>query len=456
MSLKALKWLFAMCVRPKLTYASHIWAMKLTDLQKEELRKINALGCRLLAPCWRSTPRMTMEIMWNMLPMHIFAKGTALATFHRIKPLIRQYLKGDIGYQKGHLRDLMSECEDNDLTIEVDNKMEKKFWEKGYKVNQFQDMDWIQLLEDNGVRYVYTDGSGINGNFGSGFAIRYNCQVEDIASVTIGENRTVYQAELKAIDLATDCLLKSKHHAVRTEFRVDNQSVLSRLKSGIATNELETQCIEKLIRLNMKTRVLFRWIKSHKGIQGNELADGLARVGAGPPEIPALPERTVELTPHVPLPSSYLKEKIRHYMNINWLKEWQNLIGTKFRHRNSKFWLSNPDPKNITKEMMKLSRTDASLVLRLITGHNNTKEHRKRTNKLEENETTECRLCLDSEETNEHLLECHELRYERVLAFGTSDKEQIQKYWNVKNIAQFCRNDKVKGLLMNLETDEMI
>ncbi len=459
MSLKGLRWLFTMCVRPKLLYASHIWAGKLNDLQKDKLRKINAQGCRLLAPCWRSTPRMTMEILWNLTPLHILAKGTAMATFLRIKTLIRPFLKGEIGYQKGHLRDLMWECSKNDMLICVDHKVERKYWDKGYNVNQFQDLDFIQLLEENKIRYVYTDGSGSNEKFGSGFAIRYNGQIENIASASIGRNRSVYQAELKAIDMAAECILGSESQAKHTEFRVDNQSVLSRLRSGLATTELEDQCMNKIVRLNNLTRVTFRWVKSHKGIQGNELADGLAKIGASSQE-PQLGELAVAgaettnadaLMVEVPMPLSYLKKKVRNYMSDEWRNEWNNLTGTKHNHRNSKFWLYDPDPSIIGKEMLKLTRKDASMVVRLISGHNATKEHIERTkiNRLEEDKDMECRLCSDFDESNEHLLDCHELKNERLLAFGTTDKEQIRRNWNVKNIAQFCRNSKIIMLLTN-------
>ncbi len=461
MSLKSLRWLYTMCVRPKILYAAHIWASKISSdkaaMLREELRKINAMACRLLAPCLRSTPRMTMEILWNLLPLHILARGAAMATFHRIKQLVRPFLKGDIGYQKGHLRDLMSECSKNEMLVIVDKKIEKMYWNKGFQVNQFQDMDWIQLLEENETRYVYTDGSLTGGNAGSGFAIRRNGQIENIASISIGANRSVYQAELKAIDLAVRCIMDYTSQAKRTEFRVDNQSVLSRLRSGLATTEMEAECINELVKLNGLTKVTFRWVKSHKNIQGNELADGLAKIGAskeGPDDLTALPS-ALACSLEVPIPQSYLKEKLRNYMYDEWTKEWSTLEGTKFAHRNSKFWLHDPDFKLIGREMLKISRSEASLVVRLISGHNTTKEHRKRINKMDENEDMICRLCLDSEESNEHLLDCHELRNERLLAFGTSDKGQIKRDWKIKNVAQFCQNNKVKMLLKNIEMQQM-
>ena len=441
MTLKGLRWLYTMCVRPKLLYASHIWGTNLNGKQREELQRINSLGCRLIAPCWKSTPKMTLEIIWNMIPLHILAKGVAIGTFLRIKPLIRKYLKGDIGYQKGHLKELDDECKKKNLENEVEEKVNKTFWERNYQVNQFDDLDWITLLEDMDIRYTYTDGSMLNGVTGAGCAIRKNAEVEYLASISLGTDHTVYQGEMKAVELALDYLLSQRLHEVVTEFRVDSQSVLSRLRSGRATTKLETRCIEKLELLTEKTKVILRWVKSHKGLQGNELADNMAKQG------------TLEESPliDVPLPSSFRKRKIKEYMHSLWKEEWKQLKGSKFNHRTSKFWLAESNPEDICKEMLKYKRNEVSLAIGLLSGHNMTKEHLQRAKKLEQEEEMDCRLCGQNDETNEHLLECRELKMERVLAFGTSDKQQIKNHWKVKYIMEFCSNEKVKQLLRTMD-----
>ena len=444
---KGLKWLFTMCIRSKLLYAAHIWAAgKILENQKQELRKLNSLGCRLLAPCWRSTPTRTLEILWDMVPLHILAKGTALKTFNRIRSLIRPQLKGDIGYQNGHLKDLKTGYGEINCEI-TEARIYKRYFDKGYKVNQFDDLDWVTLLEQDGTRYVYCDGSKSSDKAGSGFSIRMNGVTECIGSSPIGKHRTVYQSELKALDLALDQLdLESVQqtiltkHAQMTEFRIDNQSVLLKLRSGLAITPLEDDIITKLIKLGKYTNVTMRWVKSHKGVQGNEAADCLAKVGSL--------DLDLDLDPAmVPLPGSFLKQKVKDHIYTQWQNEWDALEGTKFAHRNTRLWLKSIDP-TIHREMLKLDRKQASVVIRAISGHSMIKEHLKRAGKLDENVTMECRLCDQALETNEHILACPELRMERVLAFGTSDKDQIQKHWKIANIGEFCKNEKVKRLLL--------
>ncbi len=446
MKTKGLKWLFTMCIRSKVLYAAHIWAAgNILEIQKQLLRKLNSLGCRLLAPCWRSTPTRTLEILWDMIPLHILAKGAALKTFDKIRTLIRPQLKGEIGYQKGHLKDLKRNnfhCEN------TERKIYKRYFDRGYKVNQFDDLDWVTLLEHVGTRYVYCDGSKSSERAGSGFTIRLNGETECVGSFPIGKNRTVYQSELKALDLALDQLdleldqTPIPRHMKKTEIRIDNQSVLLKLRSGLAITTLEDQIMTKLIKLSRHTLVTLRWIRSHKGIQGNEAADCLAKVGSMDLD-PDLDLEPVD----VPLPDSFLKQKVKDYMYNQWQNEWDTLEGTKFAHRNTRFWLKSIDP-TIHREMLKLDRAQAGMVIRAISGHSMIKEHLKRTGNLDENVTMDCRLCNQEQETNEHLLTCPDLRMERVLAFGTSDKEQIQKHWKLANIAEFCKNEKVKSIIL--------
>ena len=436
MSARGLRWLYTMCVRPKLLYASHIWSNGLTSTSIEKLRRINSLGCRILAPCWRSTPTRTLELLWNLKPLHILARENALATFLRIMPLIGNRVTNNVERRVGHLWTLKSECAKNDLMVEVENRDQTRFWNKSYIVAEFQELDQLQLLEDSNTRYAYTDGSGIDSNVGSGFVVRKARQNECVSSVALGPHRSVYQGELKAIDLAAEQLLERPDQAEFTEIRVDNQSVLSRLKSGLATNRLETQCMSKLTELGLLTGLTLRWVRAHIGTEGNELADNLAKHGI---------TETDAQSVFVPFPASYRKTTIRSYTNRLWSEEWKTLLGSKHGHRNSKFWLSEPDPSRLSRELIKFDRNRISFFIAMISGHSSIGEHTSRTRG--QNSVPLCRLCKNDQELNVHLLSCPELRHDRLLAFGTSDKEQISKHWTIPNMVQFANSINAKSIL---------
>ena len=436
MSVRGLRWLFTMCVRPKLLYASHIWSNGLTSTSIEKLRKINSLGCRVLAPCWRSTPTRTLEILWNLKPLHLLAKESALATFLRIMPLVGDRVTNNVAKRVGHLWTLKSECIKNNLLVEVENKDQTRIWNKSYKVAEFQELNQLQLLEDSNTLYAYTDGSGIDSNVGSGFVIREARQIVCVSSVALGPQRSVYQGELKAIDLAAEQLLERPNQAEFTEIRVDNQSVLSRLKSGLATDRLETQCMTKLTDLGLLTNLTIRWVRAHVGTEGNEMADKLAKLGTTDADVQSV---------FVPFPASHRNTTIRSYTNRLWSEEWKTLLGSKHGHRNSKFWLSEPDPSRLSKELIKFDRSRISSVIAIISGHSSIGEHVSRA--CGQGTVPLCRLCKSEPELNVHLLSCPKLRHDRLLAFGTSDKDQITKYWTIPNMVQFANSTNVKSVL---------
>jgi hypothetical protein len=71
-------------------------------------------------------------------------------------------------------------------------------------------------------------------------------------------------------------------------------------------------------------------------------------------------------------------------------------------HNKSKLWLPAPDPK-ISKEILKLNKSDFGLITRWLTGHCFLARHEA----LLHNEDTTCHLCFIDEQTPWHLLkEC--------------------------------------------------
>ncbi|XP_035222043.1 uncharacterized protein LOC118194935 [Stegodyphus dumicola] len=75
--------------------------------------------------------------------------------------------------------------------------------------------------------------------------------------------------------------------------------------------------IQKSLRENAHCQYVIKWIKTHIGIYGNELADSLAKEAATGSNI---------TTVHIPWPTSYLKKTLRQIVCKKWQQEWSNSL----------------------------------------------------------------------------------------------------------------------------------
>ena len=128
---------------------------------------------------------------------------------------------------------------------------------------------------------VYTDGSLLsNKQSGSAFVIP---SLKVNKSYSIGENRSIFSAELVAIVMALNYLIDLPFTVFRVLICVDSKSVLQSLQSSDSNvpHFIVNEAKHLLHLLICKgTEVTFCWVPSHCGILGNELADKSARKGA--------------------------------------------------------------------------------------------------------------------------------------------------------------------------------
>ena len=138
--------------------------------------------------------------------------------------------------------------------------------------------------------------------------------------------------------------------------------------------------IEKLNRLaGVVKSVCIVWIPAHKGHEGNERADDLAKEGT---ELEITSPGTT-----VGSPASEMKSEIRGAVYAKWTEEWH--ADKRFNH--SKTFYGGPD-KNKAKYVYKLARLELGRFIRIVTGHNNLNFFQ---HKIGLSGTDECRLCGD-------------------------------------------------------------
>ena len=128
---------------------------------------------------------------------------------------------------------------------------------------------------------AYTDGSATDAtrNGGSGVYIQFPHQQTVSLSFPVGETCTNFRAEVKAIAAAADHLhaqADTGHSIVILSDSMSTMQALAARNPDASVRALQ----DSLQRLASSRMVVLQWIPAHCGIQGNELADRLAKEGS--------------------------------------------------------------------------------------------------------------------------------------------------------------------------------
>ena len=124
---------------------------------------------------------------------------------------------------------------------------------------------------------------------------------------------SIFSAKIYAIDLALDLI--SKSNSQRFIIYSDSISVLQSLKRTKLENPLIVKIFHKLNSLIHCEKVIFCWIPSYIGIQGNDKASSLAKVA-----INMTPDKNIK-TPHTDL-----KPKMKQIVIKKWQQLWEKYL----------------------------------------------------------------------------------------------------------------------------------
>jgi ribonuclease HI len=334
-------------------------------------------------------------------PIDLYLDGEVVKAWHRIKS-VRAEIWDGVGkaQMRGHRRSL--------------SQLAASFGEKGYiwdEIPEFKKSDRLYKVNTDSFKHgvtsygtvkCFTDGSRINGRVGAGYCIMVDDTVVAEKAIPLGTYPTVFQAEVTAIHEAAEELLKFASLG-KIVIHSDSQAALMALNSASVTAATVLSTMQNLDVLAMEQEVKLTWVRAHVGLVGNERADTLAKKGAA--LIPTDPE------PIVPVPLCQLKRDIRAEVEKRWKARW--LARTDCR-QSKMFW---PAPnKSRSEALAKFDRREFSDMIQLLTGHNHYGRHK---NLLKEWESAECRLCLEEEESSEHLLlNCPALNGARLRCMG--------------------------------------
>ena len=309
---KLLRWTYTGIVRPMITYAAMIWGHAAEEECVENaLRSVNraALCCMVKVP--RSTPTRAMEIVMDVMPLHLHIMKEGLRSYMRLQYELRLLWSGvypNLTHSISHRRYWLHIADDTGVSIgkETDDCMaiapELKFV---LDTESFVNMSDCQTPANCNV---YTDGSKKDGKVGAGVYITRNDLTIMEASFRLPDTSTVYQAEVVAIREAAS-ILQAIPNLTSIKIYVDSQAALRTFQSVSIKSKVALQMIQELNKVKHES-MTFVWTKAHVGTDGNERADQLAKAGTS----------LTNLT-DIPLPSCEIKNVIDQSIRTIWQKE---------------------------------------------------------------------------------------------------------------------------------------
>jgi ribonuclease HI len=439
-------WIWQTLVRPKLSYGAICWAdpdtLKNTSICAS-LNKLQRLALSLVASSMKSTPTRSLELIFAIPPLHLFLEDCALNARLRTTEVVIPTWNGETKLKrKGHIMEL-------DKTLKSIFPPEMTT-DRTFKLNTCNVETYTSGLHDpdHSEINVYTDASVSNTIAGAGYEIMEGQVTLHQDSIHLGGDLTVFQAEALAIKYASDWLLSQNLNTNKNKinFYCDNLAIVKSLGFWSVSSKTLNLCIRSLILLSARFKVSIHWIPSHSGIEGNDMADILAKQGRI--------SSTSDMIPLWPISKEVSKQKIRSHTN----KKWQTLINSTSISHTKKFATKLNLSKAYKKTITQFSRTQLNTAVAWITGHCRLNFHLNRIGKVPDNK---CRLCNTGLETPDHVLRfcpaTKDTRMDMLFEYSNSKTKSKQFSWYLDNFNPTFKSDKISlklvSYIINIDTE---
>jgi len=153
----------------------------------------------------------------------------------------------------------------------VDRDMGVKYWHHPAETITF-------LTEDNEEQVQFTDRSKLEQGVGTGIAIFKSGNLINNLKYRLNKRCTNNQAEQLAILRALEYTENIETEDKTTTIYTDSWMTLDSLKNSNIHTFLIEEIRRKVVEMGeINWKIQFCWVKAHTGIQGNELADTLAK-----------------------------------------------------------------------------------------------------------------------------------------------------------------------------------
>ena len=431
-----MRWTYTCMVRPMILYGSLIWCHKAQSPGwRIRLRHLNRLAMNTYTRVHRSTPTRALEIISDTIPLHLYIKKEAACAYARLRNTLRLDWSGRNrqNTQFSHLNSLKFLIKEVGIDQLIDKQDECYSINSGLRIQvhheTFQDKEAYRpyLDEKAWPIQVFTDGSKHANKVGAAFCILREGQVVTTKKYRLPDRSSVFQAELIAIQKAA-VFLRHMNDIPSPVFFVDSQAAMLALKTKFITSQVVLKTIDELNRLRLT--IHFVWVKSHIGIEYNEMVDSLAK--------DAIHETQILDTP---IPKKEIKNTVLDKIREEWDEEWVQHNEA----RMTKLFYKGQDAHK-AKQICKLNRLQMGRMVRILTGHNQLNYYQ---SKINSTISPLCRLCLYENETFDHfLLFCPVLHHERTNIFLDKDlfTELQEMNWSVTEILDFSYTNPINGM----------
>ena len=303
-----LKKVYQGTVRPHLEYGSSSW-MTAAKSHQQALDRIQNQAMRIIAGAMKTTPIHLLEDLTAISPLIMRRQSKAMIQAtkfqciqeHPMGARLKQLSSGRLkrtsfvtevkALQRKHKTKLPATLqphlppinerpwEDNLKNITI-NTTVQNLTKKNEQSNEVKKSLTMAMIEEQYPQeswiQVYTDGSATNAvkNGGAGIYIKYPTGEWQAEAIPTGLHCTNYKAEIEALRIAAEIISKVTDNSTQVVFLTDALSVLQALTSNNIPE------LDQALNNIRSFRTVLQWIPAHCGIQGNEQADKMAKLGA--------------------------------------------------------------------------------------------------------------------------------------------------------------------------------
>jgi ribonuclease HI len=425
-----MRWAYTSIIRPRLTYGSFVWAHAVVSkpLIQSKLRKLQRMAMLPVACIRPSTPTAGLEVILLLPPLHLLLQELSIRTFLRIHSHLKlsdakwlQPNRSHLTWCREHARRLQIKTDSMDVCCKTPNT------DRTFEIDT-ESFSSESHRPGTGI-CCYTDGSRIPGEgTGAGFYITFPTTPSISRSYALGDDATVFQAELTAIEKSAQYLLnRTTPFTPKIDIYCDSQAAILALDAQYVQSTTVISCVALLNRLSSLSSVTIHWIKAHVDHRGNELADRAAKRGT---RANLDPDPSIEVC-SLPIAKAIIDRIIQDDTYDRWQYEWE----TSPHYRQTKIFFPGI-AVGASRSLIKLHRDALSRVIRWTTGHCFLRYHSTlvRTGSRTD-DANKCRKCRLSPETASHiLLECDAFALTRLQAFGSTEMDPDDFEWEPHNL----------------------